>query len=53
LDFYKKLFQGHIEQKILMDNYEAARRIMEKGSPPNCFAVCISFSHPSFPIFFP
>jgi hypothetical protein len=26
---------------------------MEKGSPPNCFAVCISFSHPSFPIFFP
>ncbi|CAF0907345.1 unnamed protein product [Rotaria sordida] len=31
--------QGRIEQRILMDNYETARRIMEKSAPPNCFAA--------------
>ena len=32
--------QGRAEQKLLMDNYETARRIMEKSAPPNCVAVC-------------
>ncbi|CAF0863734.1 unnamed protein product [Adineta ricciae] len=31
--------QGRVEQRILMDNYETARRIMEKSAPPNCIAA--------------
>ncbi|CAF3385119.1 unnamed protein product [Rotaria sp. Silwood1] len=31
--------QGRIEQRILMDSYENARRIMEKRAPPNCVAT--------------
>ncbi|CAF1392722.1 unnamed protein product [Adineta steineri] len=31
--------QGRVEQRILMDNYETARRIMERSSPPNCIAA--------------
>jgi hypothetical protein len=36
-----------------MDNYETARRIMERSSPPNCVAVYIpSFFNILFPFFF-
>ncbi|UJR35462.1 hypothetical protein I4U23_028218 [Adineta vaga] len=31
--------QGRAEQRILMDNYETARRIMERSAPPNCIAA--------------
>ena len=31
--------QGRVEQRILMDNYETARRTMERSAPLNCVAV--------------
>ncbi|CAF4246586.1 unnamed protein product [Rotaria socialis] len=30
---------ARIEQRVLMDNYETARRIMERSAPPNCVAA--------------
>ncbi|CAF3961641.1 unnamed protein product, partial [Rotaria sp. Silwood1] len=34
--------RGHIEQRILIDNYETARRIMKRSALPNCFAAYLT-----------
>ncbi|CAF4894696.1 unnamed protein product, partial [Rotaria sp. Silwood1] len=42
MNYQSKIYQnlrGRIEQRILIDNYETARRIMERSAPPICFAA--------------